>query len=261
MRRVIAVLGRGVIVLIGIFLVLPMLAIVPMAFSSGELLQFPPQGFSTRWFSAFLTDEKWTAAIGASLRVALVTTVVCVVVGTLLAFALDRWDFRGKTMLLALVASPMIVPVVVIAIGMYFVYVRWHIAGSLFGFVVAHSVLGLPLVVVSVMTSLRGADRNLEAAAMSLGAGPIKTFFLVTLPLILPGVAAGALFAFITSWDEVVIAIFMVTPTLKTLPVVMFQEATTTLDPTLAAASTILLAITTTVIVAAGLLQGRKRRS
>ena len=137
---------------------------------------------------------------------------------------------------------------IIIAIGMFSVFVRWKIAGSLVGLVLAHTALAVPFVVVNVATSLRTIDRNLELAAQSLGAGPIRTFRRITLPLILPGVLAGGLFAFITSWDEVVVSIFLTSARFRTLPVEMWEQVRQVVDPTVAAVSTTLLAVTTTLL-------------
>jgi putative spermidine/putrescine transport system permease protein len=148
-----------------------------------------------------------------------------------------------------LVLSPLIVPVVVIAIGMFGLFVQWKISGSVLGLVLAHTALALPFVVVNVSTSLQTMDRNLELAAANLGADPRRSFMHVTLPIILPGVVAGAIFAFITSWDEVVVAIFLTSARFRTLPVEMWEQVRQVVDPTVAAVSTTLLVVTTTLLL------------
>jgi putative spermidine/putrescine transport system permease protein len=147
-------------------------------------------------------------------------------------------------MFIGLMLSPMIVPIVIVAIGTYLVFVSWRLEGSLIGLVVAHVCLALPLVVVNVVASLQSLDRNLELAAQNLGAGPLRTFFRITLPLILPGVGAGALFAFITSWDEVVVSMFLASPTVRTLPVLMWSAIRSEVDPTIAAVASMLTVLT-----------------
>ncbi len=244
---------------IAVFLVAPMLVIVPMSFSAGGELRFPPRGFSTRWYENFFAQDQWTSAALTSLEVGLATVVVATVIGTLTALGLARGRFPGKTLVNALFLSPLIVPVVVIAIGMFFVFVQWHLAGSLPGLVVAQSVLAVPFVVVNVAVSLRTLDRNLELAAQNLGAGPWRTFRHITLPLIMPGIAAGALFAFITSWDEVVVAVFLSSPIVRTLPVVMWSQVRSKIDPTIAAVATMLMVVTTVTLLVVLIVRSRGR--
>lgn len=242
---------------VGFFLVAPTLIIVPMSFSSGTRLQFPPPGFSTRWYGNFFHEQMWTSAAIDSVKVALLTVVVSTALGTLTALGLARGRFPGKAIANALVLSPAIVPVVIVAIGMFFVFIRWRIAGTLSGLVIAHTALALPLVIVTVGTSLRTLDRNLELAAQNLGAGPWRTFRRITLPLILPGIVAGALFAFVTSWDEVVVAIFLTSPLFRTLPVVMWSQVRTQIDPTIAAVATMLMGITVLALLLVLLVRSR----
>jgi putative spermidine/putrescine transport system permease protein len=198
-----------------------------------------------------LTDPQWSTGFVNSAQVASLTAVLATVLGTLAALGTVRGRFPGKSAVNALILSPLIVPVIIIAIGMFSLFVRWKIAGSIVGLVLAHTALAVPFVVINVATSLRTIDRNLELAAMNLGAGPARTFFRITLPMILPGVFAGALFAFITSWDEVVVSIFLTTARFRTLPVEMWEQVRQVVDPTVAAVSTTLLAVTTTVLLLA----------
>ena len=173
------------------------------------------------------------------------------IAAALTSLGMVRGRFPGKNLVNALILSPLIVPVIIIAIGMFSLYVRWKITGTLLGLVIAHSTLAIPFVVVSVSTSLRTIDRNLELAAQNLGAGPVRTFTRITLPLVLPGVFAGALFAFLTSWDEVVVAIFLTTAKFRTLPVEMWEQVRQVVDPTVAAVATVVLTVTTTVLLIA----------
>ena len=169
-----------------------------------------------------------------------------------------RGRFRGRLAVGGLALAPLIVPTVIVAIGMFTVYVRVGLTGTLLGVVAAHTALAIPFVVVTVGASLRTVDVNLEAAARGLGAGPWATFRRITLPLILPGVAAGALFAFVTSWDEVVVSIFLTTARFQTLPVQMWSQVTEVVDPTVAAVSTLLLAVTLSLSFLALLLRDRR---
>jgi putative spermidine/putrescine transport system permease protein len=231
-----------------VFLSLPTLIVVPMGFSSSQILAFPPPGWSLEWYQKAFTSDEWTSGMLNSVQVAVVTAVVATALGTLAALGLVRGRFPGRGAVNALVLSPLIVPVIVIAIGMFALYVRWKITGSLVGLVVAHSSLAVPFVIVTVSASLRTIDRNLELAAQNLGADPVRTFRRITLPLIAPGVFAGALFAFLTSWDEVVTAIFLSTTKFRTLPVVMWEQVREVVDPTTAAVATMVLVVTTVIL-------------
>jgi len=175
----------------------------------------------------------------------------------LMALGLVRGRSPGLHLLQGLVLGPMIVPPVVLAIGLYFMFVRWHLTGTFVGMVAAHTALALPYVVVVTSSSLRTFDRTLELAANSLGAGPTRTFVKVTLPLILPSVAAGCLFAFIISWDELIVAYFLSTPQVRTLPVVMWSAAQDSTDPTLAAVATFLSVITVLILLLSHVIRRR----
>lgn len=231
------------------FLMAPTLVVVPMSFTASHSLTFPPEGFSTRWYEKMLTDPQWSTGFVNSAQVAFLTAILATALGTLAALGTVRGRFPGRSAVNALVLSPLIVPVIIIAIGMFSVFVRWKIAGTIVGLVLAHTALAVPFVVVNVATSLRTMDRNLELAAQGLGAGPVRTFRRITLPLILPGVLAGGLFAFITSWDEVVVSIFLTSARFRTLPVEMWEQVRQVVDPTVAAVSTTLLAVTSTLLV------------
>lgn len=233
------------------FLTVPTLLVVPMGFSSSQILTFPPPGWSLQWYQKMVTDPQWTSTFVNSAQVATVTAIVSTLLGTLAALGMVRGRFPGKGLVNGLLLTPLIVPVIIIAIGMFSLYVRWKITGSLFGLVVAHTALAIPFVIVNVSTSLRTMDRNLEVAAQSLGAGPVRTFMRVTLPLVMPGVLAGALFAFLTSWDEVIVSIFVTTAKFRTLPVEMWEQVRQAVDPTVAAVATVVLAVTTTVLMLA----------
>jgi putative spermidine/putrescine transport system permease protein len=245
-------------ILLIVFLVSPMLVLVPMSLSSSSTLQFPPPGFSLQWYEN-LTSPVWTSASITSIQVASLTALFATLLGTPAAFGLVRGRFPGRNLVNALILSPIIVPLVIVGIAMLAVFVNLRIAGTVLGLVVAHTVLALPFVVINVGASLRTMDRSLELASMNLGAGPLKTFRYVTLPQILPGVLAGALFAFIFSWDEIVVAIFLTSPFVRTLPVVMWGQIRTEVDPTLAALSTLLTFLSIVVFLLAVLAHRRGR--
>jgi putative spermidine/putrescine transport system permease protein len=246
----------GVGAAIFVFLVLPLLVVVPISFSAAKYLTFPPPGWSAQWYERYFGSREWMSATLRSVEVAALTTLAATVVGTAAALALRR-SFRGKALVSLIVVAPMVVPVIIVAIGIYGLYARLQMVGTLAGLVLAHTVLALPFVVVVVTATLRGFDETLELAAHNLGANRWQTFRLVTLPLIRPGVVSGALLAFITSFDEVVVAIFVSGARNPTLPKQMWDGIRTEIDPTVAAVSTLLIAVTTTVLAAITLVRRR----
>ncbi|MGZ5367489.1 MAG: ABC transporter permease [Aeromicrobium sp.] len=252
----------ALVVAIGIFLIAPTVIVIIMSFSTLSSLRFPPPDLGLHWYRNFFSSPEWTDATWTSVKVAVMATLLATVLGTLTALGLVRGRFPLKSVATALVLSPIIVPIVIVAIGTYLVFVGWGLQGTLAGMVVAHASLGMPLVVVNVAASLKTLDRNLEMAAQNLGAGPFRTFTKITLPLIMPGVIAGALFAFITSWDEVVVSIFLSSPIVRTLPVVMWSVVRSQIDPTIAALAGMLtvltIALLSGVLLARLLNPGRK---
>lgn len=229
-----------------------------LSFSSGSFLSFPLPGLSLRWYHELLGSERWLSSLRNSVIVAFASTILATVLGTLAALGLQRAKFPGSSLVLALLISPMVVPLVIVAVGVYFFYAPFGLTGSLVGLTLAHTALASPFVVITVSATLQGFDTNLSRAAASLGAGPTLAFFRITLPLILPGVVSGALFAFVTSFDEVVVSLFVQSPQLQTLPVRMFTSITNEVDPTIAAASTVVLVVSTLVLGMAGLTRRSK---
>ncbi|MBE1585457.1 ABC transporter permease [Nonomuraea angiospora] len=257
--------GRGALwafcALVGVWLVAPALIVVPLSFTSKASLKFPPDGWSTRWYEHFFGDPAWMSALWTSLEVGLLVTVVATTLGTAAALGLTRARMRGLALVQGSMLAPMIVPGVVLAIGVYAVFLKLQLVGTLMGFVMAHTVLALPFVMIPVTASLSGFDRRLESAAASLGAGRWTTFRTVTLPLVAPGVAAGALFAFVTSFDEVVVSLFIQSPYLQTLPVKMYASVTRETDPTIAAAATMIIVLTTSLVLIATFFVARRSRA
>ncbi|MEU7892282.1 ABC transporter permease [Nonomuraea sp. NPDC049152] len=247
--------------LIGVWLVAPALIVVPLSFTDKPSLKFPPDGYSTRWYANFFGDSAWMSALGTSVQVALLVTVVATVLGTAAALGLTRAKIKGLAVAQGSMLAPMIVPGVVLAIGTYAVFLKLQLVGTLVGFVMAHTVLALPFVIIPVTASLRGFDRRLEDAAASLGASRWTAFRSVTLPLVAPGVASGALFAFVTSFDEVVVSLFIQSPYLQTLPVKMYASVTRETDPTIAAAATMIIVLTTTLVLVATFFVARRTRA
>lgn len=239
-----------------LYLVLPVLIVIPMSLSSSRYLTFPPPGWSLEWYEKFFTDPVWVNAVITSFELGIATAVIATAIGTLAGYGLVRGAFPGKRWLTGLLLSPIIVPVIVSAISLYGFYVYIGIAGSFFGVLAAHVVLAIPMVMISVAASLQRFDPVFERASQSLGAGPLRAFWTVTLPNILPGVLSGALFAFITSFDEVVIVMFVGGRTM-TLPRKIWDDLVVLIEPTQAAASTVLILISTAALGLWALLQRR----
>jgi putative spermidine/putrescine transport system permease protein len=243
-----------------LFLVLPILIVVPISFSSSLYLDFPPRGFSLQWYARFLDSREWIAALWTSLQAGILATLLACTLGTAAALGLARSRFPGKTLVVGFLVSPMIVPVIVLAIAIYAVYAKLRLVGSLLGLVLAHAALGLPFVVVTVSATLQRVDARLEHAARSLGATPFQAFRHVVFPLIRPGVIAGALLAFVASWDDVVIALFISGTRSATLPKRMWEGLRSEIDPTIAAVSTLLVALSVALMVVLELLRRRSAR-
>ena len=241
--------------LILLFLILPVLVIVPLSFNSGSFLVYPLQGFSLHWYQDFFASAEWMRALKNSIIVAPAATVLAMVFGTLAAIGLTRGDFPGKSLVMALVISPMVVPVVIIGVASYLFF-----ANSFTSLILVHAVLGVPFVIITVSATLQGFNYNLVRAAASLGASPLLAFRRVTLPLIAPGVISGALFAFATSFDEVVVTLFLAGPEQATLPRQMFSGIRENLSPTIAAAATLLIAFSVLLLLTLEWLRGRSEK-
>lgn len=231
------------VALTAIFLLLPTLIIVPMSFTTTATLEFPPVGFTFDWYGKVVGAPDWQTALMNSLVIAFAAAVLSTVIGTAAALALHAHRFPGKTLVIGLLLSPMVTPVIVLAVGMYMVFSGWGLVATRLGLVLAHTVLAIPFVVVSVLASARMVNPSLVPASLGLGAGRFFTFRRVTLPLIMPGVLSGAVFAFITSWDEVVIALFLADAQTRTVPIMIWNQVRTNLDPATAAVAAILIAM------------------
>jgi putative spermidine/putrescine transport system permease protein len=239
------------------FLALPILLIVVVSFSSAAYLTFPPPGFGLRWYRAYLDSREWLEATSLSVTIAAAVVVLSTTLGTLAALGLTRLPRAARAVTAALFLSPLIVPGIVVAIGIYYAFSRYGLIGSPVGLVLAHTCLAVPFVVTSVSASLAGFDRRLEQAARSLGARPWGAFRQVTLPLIRPGVLVGALFAFITSFDELIVALFLSGSEAVTLPRRMWDDLRFAIDPTIAAVATLTIVLTALLLGGAHVLRGR----
>jgi putative spermidine/putrescine transport system permease protein len=253
----------GLIVLTGavlLFLVAPILTIVPLSFSSGSFFYYPLPGLSLRWYQDFFTSSFWLSSLQNSLIIGISATVLATVLGTMAALGIWRARFPAQALVLAMLISPMVVPVVIIAVGVYFAFAPLGLTDGYLGLILAHATLGVPFVVITVLATLSAFDRTLLRAAESLGASQLTTFRRVMLPLILPGVASGAVFAFAASFDEVVVVLLMAGPAQRTLPRQMFAGINDNISLTIAAAATMLIAISLTLMIAVGALQRRSAR-
>ena len=246
--------------LVLIFLVAPILTIVPLSFSSGAFFYYPLPGLSLRWYEDFFTSSFWLPALKNSLIVGSCATALATTLGTLAALGLWRARFPAQGIVMAILISPMVVPVIIIAVGAYFAFAPLGLTDGYLGLILAHTTLGAPFVVITVLATLSGFDRTLVRAAESLGARPIATFRRVVLPLIAPGVASGAVFAFAASFDEVVVALLMAGPGQRTLPRQMFAGINDNISLTIAAAASMLIAISLALMIAVMWLQRRSTR-
>jgi putative spermidine/putrescine transport system permease protein len=242
------------------FLVAPIVIIVPLSFSSGSFFYYPLPGFSLRWYEDFFASSFWLPSVWNSLLVGTSATILATLLGTLAALGLWRTRFPGQGLLLAVLISPMVVPVIIIAVGVYFAFAPAGLTDGYTGLILAHTTLGAPFVVVTVLATLSGFDRTLLRAAASLGARPLTTFRHVMLPLILPGVLSGAVFAFAASFDEVVVALLIAGPGQRTLPRQMFAGINDNISLTITAAATMLIGISLAFMVFVGWLQRRSER-
>lgn len=251
---------RGFAILLFIFLLFPVLTIIPLSFNSGEFLHYPMQGFSLQWYEDFFFSDRWMTAIKNSAIVGFGSMVLATVLGTVAAVGINRADFAGKQLLLALLISPMMIPLVITALALYLFFGRVGLNDTYFGLILAHTVLGVPFVLITVSATLQSFDRNLILAGASLGASPVRVFFMVIMPNIAPGVASGAMFAFATSLDEVVVVLFLAGPEHRTLPRQMFSGIREHLSPTILAAATVLIVVAAVFMVILEMLRERGER-
>lgn len=245
----------GITVVVSLFLLVPILFIAALSFGNSQWLIFPPPGWTLKWYQDLFSDPRWLESAWTSAKVALLVTVLSVTIGLITSLALTRGTFWSREALRALFITPMILPVVVLAVALYAFFLRIGLNGTMTGFVLAHLVLALPFSIISISNALEGFDKSVEDAAILCGAHPWEARFRVTLPAISHGLLAGAIFSFLVSWDEVVVAIFMASPTLQTLPVKIWTTLRQDLTPVIAAASTILVLFTIVLMLFAALLR------
>jgi putative spermidine/putrescine transport system permease protein len=227
-----------------VFLVLPSLLVIPMSFNNSRLMVFPPKQWSLRWYENFYGNPIWISAFFVSLKIAVLTTLFATPLGVAAAYALHVGGFVRRRVIEAILAAPMLIPVVLIAVGLFFIYAQFGIVNTIFGLVLAYTLLAIPFVLITVSAGFKTYDMSQEKVARSLGAPRLVAFLTVTLPQIKLSVISGALFAFIIAFDEVVMAQFLSGGANSTLTKVMFASVRDEIDPTIAAVSTILLFIT-----------------
>ena len=252
-------------VLIFLFLIIPILIIIPLSFNAEpyftftpEMLSLDPEGYSTRWYAAFFNDEGWQRAVKNSIVIAIFATIISTFLGTLAALGLSQKEFPFKTTIMGILISPMVVPLIISAAGMFFFYARVNLLGTHLGVILAHAALATPFVVITVTATLTGFDHSLTRAASSLGSSATNTFFKITVPLITPGVISGALFAFITSFDEVVVILFVGSVHQRTIPWAMFSGIREEISPTILAVATLLICFSIVLLI---LVEAFRRRS
>ena len=273
--------------LIFLFLIAPILIVIPLSFNAEpyftfteKMLKLDPSGYSTRWYDLLMTfgmidpdrtrdaawwsdfwaNSSWMRAAKNSVIIGFFATILATALGTLAALGLSRAEMPARRMIMAVLISPMIVPIIITATGLFFFYSMSGLANTYLGIILAHATLGIPFVIITVTATLIGFDHSLTRAAASLGASPQTTFFKITMPLILPGVISGALFAFVTSFDEVVVVLFVAAHDQQTIPRQMWNGIREQISPAILAVATILVIISTLLLATIELLRRRSER-
>ncbi|CAJ9493897.1 putrescine ABC transporter permease [Burkholderia pseudomallei] len=240
---------------VALFLLLPIAFIVELSFGDSQWLIFPPPGWTLEWYRQLFTDPGWLGSLLTSFELAVIVTFFSVLMDLLASLALVRGEFRGRNAVQAFFLTPMVLPVVVLAVALYAFTLRIGLNGTMVGFVIGHLIIALPFSTISISNSLVSFDTALEDAALVCGASPLEVKLRVTLPAIKLGLFAAAIFSFLASWDEVVVSIFMASPTLQTLPVRIWTTLRQDLTPIVAAASSLLVGLTTVLMLAGALLR------
>lgn len=258
---------KAVARLVLLFLILPILVIVPLSFNAEPffsftpgMLQLDPEAYSLKWYRAITESGVWLPAIRNSFFIGICATAVATVLGTIASVGLASANMPGRRLVTALLLSPMIVPLIIVAAGMFFFYSRFNLVATYTGIIIAHAALGVPFVIITVTASMSGFDQSLYRAGLSLGASPVKVFRDVVFPVIRPGVISGALFAFVTSFDEIVLVLFLAGPGQQTIPRQMFSGLRELISPTILAVATLLVVVSVALLVSIELLRRRAER-
>lgn len=242
-----------------VFIIVPLVIVIPMSFSPKDFLEFPPSGFTLKWYEEYFASRQWIRATVLSAQVAFLTAICATIIGTAATYAMVRGRGALAMLFQFLLIGPIIVPHIALAVGLYLFFQTIGLSGTIPGFVLAHTVLALPFVVFTTAAALAKVDPSLEAAAMSCGASRFTAFRLVTLPLILPNVLGGSLFAFIISFDEPVVSFFLSGVRYKTLPRRMFEDIEQSLTPIIPAIATLLIVMSIAVLLGAHFMRSRTR--
>ena len=253
-------MGLTLALLVALFLVLPIAIVVPMSFSTAISFEFPPPGYSLGYYAKYFTSEEWLVPTLNSVVIALGSTALTMLLVVPAAFGYVRHRFRGKAAVNLLMMAPLVVPHVVSALAYYGFLGRARLTGTHLGVILAHGVLAVPVAFLVITATLKGFDRNLERAAMSAGAGPLRTFLHVTLPVLRPGMLVGALFAFLSSFNEAVVVIFIGGRDAVTLPKKMYESIRLESDPVIAVVSTLLVGAVVLGVLLALLVRRRPAR-
>ena len=253
--------------LILFFLILPILIVIPLSFNkepffsfTKEMLTLDPSGYSTKWYKNIIENPLWLLSIKNSFIIGIISTIFATILGILGALGINSRFLNFKSFLMVMILSPMIVPLIITAAGMYFFYTYLGLTNSFTGIIIAHTVLGIPFVVLTVSASLSNFDFNLVRASYSLGANKIQTFFQVIFPILRPGIISGALFAFITSFDELVVIMFLGSVHQKSIPWQMFSGLREQISPTILSVGTILIVISVMLLTFLEVLRRKKER-
>ncbi len=253
--------------LVLVFLMMPILVIIPLSFNAEPffsftegMLAFDPDAYSLRWYRGILEDERWILSIQNSFIIGICAAILATFLGTVAAIGLSSPVMPFRRLITALLLSPMIVPLIIIAAGMFFFYTRFGLVGTYAGLIIAHAALGVPFVIITVTATLAGFDRSLYNAGLSMGASPVRVYWDIVIPLIRPGVISGGLFAFVTSFDEVVLVLFLAGPEQRTIPRQMFSGLREQINPTILAVATLLILISVALLVTLEFLRRRSER-
>jgi len=246
--------------LVLLFLMAPILAVIPLSFNSEPYFSYPMPGLSLEWYRDFFSNQRWTGALLLSLKLALTVTVLSTLLGTMASLGLARRQLPFRSLIIGVLLLPIIVPAIVIAVAVFMAFGYFGLIGTFAGLAIAHTALATPFAVITVTATLTSFDWTLQRAAQGLGATPLLTFRKVILPLILPGVVTGAIFAFVTSFDEVVVALFLSSAEQRTLPKQMFSGIREMISPTITAAATIQVILSVLLLVSVETLRRRSER-
>ncbi|HUH40964.1 MAG TPA: ABC transporter permease [Castellaniella sp.] len=253
--------------LVLLFLILPILVIVPLSFNAEPffsftpgMLRLDPDAYSMKWYAAITESGVWLPAIRNSFFIGICATLIATTLGTIASVGLASSNMPGRRLITALLLSPMIVPLIIVAAGMFFFYSRFDLVATYTGIIIAHAALGVPFVIITVTASMAGFDQSLYRAGLSLGASPVKVYKDVVFPVIRPGVISGALFAFVTSFDEIVLVLFLAGPGQQTIPRQMFSGLRELISPTILAVATLLVIVSVALLVSIELLRRRSER-